>query len=123
MHGYGNLDGATESTLAKRFGGNHITTGLAISTNGDNTIVSPSATNKKLRVYWVYLNTSENNSSEVLATLKFGASGPTIYKTYLGAPGAFSHWEQVDGGTGLPLIINLSGSQGVNVNLTYDEMT
>lgn len=92
---------------------------FTIATLGDNTIVTPTV-GTRLRVFWVGYSSSENNTAEVLALLKFGTN-PNIYGWYLGAPGAFSHWEPVEGGLNEPLIVNLSGAQSVQVNVTFEE--
>jgi hypothetical protein len=109
---------ATESTVAKRFAGGKTTVALAISASGDNTVLTP-ASGQRLRIHWVGMSTSENNGAEVLAIVKFGAN--THYRWNLGAPGAFSHWEPIEGAVDQSLVINLSGNQTVEVNVTYEE--
>lgn len=92
---------------------------FTVSAAGDNIIVTPSV--GKIRVYWVGYSSSESNTMEVLASLRFG-NGPDIYGWYLGAPGAFSHWEPITGDNGDSLIINLSVSQPIQVNITFEEI-
>ena len=109
---------ATEVTVAKRFAGAKLQRAVQISATGDNTIVTPAA-GQRIRLLWLGLSSSENNGAEVLAIVKFGAV--EHYRWNMGAPGAFAHWEIIEGATDEPLVINLSGSQDVEVNYTYVE--
>lgn len=113
---------ATEDTVSKRFGGGKTQGAQAINTSGNNTILTP-ASGKKIRLYWLGLSTSQDNAAEVLALAKFTTGGTPFYRWNLGAPGAFSHWEVVTGGTDEALVINLSGAQTVQANYTYSEVT
>lgn len=107
---------ASENTLARRFGQlGRITLAQIVSTSGDNTIVTPALGNR-LRVYWVGL--SVPSSSEVVATVKFGALGTPNYIWDLGA---FMHWETLEGGVNTALIVNLSAAVPTRVNITYEE--
>lgn len=104
----------------KRFQpGVRITTAIAISSLGNNTIVTPAA-GMRLRVTWIGMSTSEVGL-ETLAIVKFGAAGSAKYRWYLGAPGAFSHWEAIEGAVNEALIVNLSIGTTVQVNVTYEE--
>lgn len=108
-------------TFAKRFApGVRTTVASTISTTGDNTIVTPAA-GMRLRVTWLGLSSSQDNAAEVLAIVKFAAAGAAKYRWYMGNPGAFSHWEAIEGGANEALIVNLSGAQAVQVNVTYEE--
>lgn len=110
---------ATESTLALKFGGDKITLAQTLSTSGDNTLITP-ASGKSIRLLWLGLSTSQDNSAEVKVSAKFGAN--VHYKWNLGNPGAFSHWEPIEGAVNQPLVINLSVAQPVEVNYTYQEV-
>lgn len=117
-----NLDGvATETTLLRRYGsGIRTNTALEISSLGDNIIITPSL-GQRLRIFWVGFSTSENNTAEVLAIVKFGVGGSAQYRWTLGTPGLFSHWETLEGAINESLIVNLSGAQPVQVNITHEE--
>lgn len=95
------------------------TTAIAISSVGDNIIIAP-AVGMRIRVFWIGMSTSEVGL-ETLAIVKFGAAGSAKYRWFLGAPGAFSHWEAIEGGTNESLIVNLSIGTTVQVNVTYEE--
>lgn len=116
---------ASEVTLAhtkNRFAaGVRTPTAVQITGSGDNTIITPTA-GKRLRVTWLGLSAPETGA-EVLAICKFGAAGAAVYRWNLGVPGAFAHWETVEGGTDAPLIVNLSGARTVQVNVTHEEFS
>lgn len=109
-----------DTAINKYQPGLRLTRVFTISQAGDNVLITP-LPGTMLRVYWVGYSSSENNTLEVLVSLRFG-NGPDIYGWYLGAPGAFSHWEPITGEAGEPLIISLSQSQPIQVNLTYEEI-
>ena len=105
--------------VAKRFGGGKTQGATLISASGDNTIATP-ATGKRLTLYWIFLSSSQDNASEVLALVKLGAR--VVYECYLGNPGAFAHWEPVTADAeGDALLVNLSGAASVAVNYTITE--
>jgi hypothetical protein len=54
-----------------------------------------------------------------LATVRFSSASTDSYVWNLGNPGAFSHWEIIDGADGDDLIVNLDNGYPVAVNLTY----
>lgn len=110
---------AKDATVGYRFAPGKTTRGVQVATLGDNTIITP-ALGKKVRLHWLGLSTSQNNAGEVEALVKFGTT--VIYRWQLGNPGAFSHWETVDGATDQALVINLSQAYAVNVNYTYQEI-
>lgn len=116
---------ALESTLAhtknKFEPGVRTTQAFSISTIGDNIIVTPALGNF-IRLHWIGLSTSENNSAETITTVKFGAGGVARYIWNMGVPGAFMHWESIDGGVDESLIVNLSTAQTVKVNTTFEEI-
>lgn len=117
----GTIDIGNAATVNKFGAGIRQTRVFMISAAGDNVIITPTA-GMKLRVFWVGYSSSETNTMEVLASLRFG-NGPDIYGWFLGAPGAFSHWEPLTAGNvGDPLIINLSHSQPIQVNITFEEI-
>ena len=84
-------------------------------------LASPSA-GKRLRLLWIALSTSQDNSFEVLAKVKLGAQ--VVYSWYLGTPGAFTHRELVVApNVDDQLVLNLStGGQSVAANWTTTEV-
>lgn len=111
--------GAVKTPSAVRFSGSGTTSGVTISASGDNTIYTPSA-GKSVRLRWIGLSASQNNSAEVLATVKLGTK--VVYEWYLGNPGAFAHWESVAANNpGDALIVNLSAAASVAVSYTVEE--
>lgn len=116
---------AQEATLThtknRYASGVRTTSAQQVSTIGNNIILTPAA-GKKIRLHWVGFSSSENNTAEVLVIMKFGATGPSIYRWNMSAPGIFSHWETVEGAANETLIINLSGAQPVEINYTYEEI-
>ena len=109
--------GEVQKGLTNRFAGGKITTGTTIEAT--TTIRSPKA-NEYLTLYWIWLFSSQENTGEVLATVKLGAK--TVYVTYLGNPGAFAHWEPEAGEVGDKLVVELSGAAKVAVSYTYSEL-
>ncbi len=111
---------ATEASVAERFGGLKKVAALVVSGSGDNVIHTPAA-GKTLTLVWIGMSTSQDNASEVLATVKLGDK--VCYVWYLGNPGAFAHWEPIIADNpDDELIVNLSAAgQNVAVNATYKE--
>lgn len=114
---------AQDATLARKFGvgSARVTKAGLASASGDNTIHTPAA-GMKARVYWLGMCTSSNNSAEQLVIAKFAAGGAVKYRWRLGAPGAFSHWEPIEGAVNEPFILNLLNTQGVDWNLTVEDV-
>src|SRR5882762_7174648 len=56
---------------------------------GDHTVWTP-APGKRIRLKWVGLSTSKNNSGDVVVKWRFGASGAYFWPWIMGAPGAFA---------------------------------
>lgn len=109
---------ARETTLARKFGSGKITRGQAITLSGDTAAVTPAPGNR-VRLFWVGMSTSESNVSEVLVQIKFGTT--VHYRWRMGSPGAFSHWEVIEGGVNQPLVVNLDQPMPVEFNVTYEE--
>jgi hypothetical protein len=109
------IDENTE--LGFRLGGRPYAT--TISAAGDSVVRTPAA-GKRLRIYWIGMSTSENNSAETKVTIKFGTD--TLYIWNMSAPGAFSKGQMIIGELDEPLSVNLSQAQPVDVNITYDEV-
>lgn len=104
----------------KRFKpGVRTTQATAVTASGDNTVVTPAA-GMRLRVTWVGMSSSESGV-ETLVILKFGAAGAAKYRWYMGSPGAFAHWEALEGGVNESLIANLSVATTVQVGVTFEE--
>jgi hypothetical protein len=95
--------------------------GIATS-SGDNTIHTP-ASGKKCRLYWIGLSASQDNAAENLVIVKFGAAGEAKYRWRMGNPGAFSHWEPIEGAADEALILNLANGEDVDWNITVEEVT
>jgi hypothetical protein len=118
-------DLATEDSLAhvkNRFAPALRTTeAVSVAAAGDNTVKTPAA-GKRLRVHWVGLSTSQDNTAETLATVKFGPAGTARYLWNMGNPGGFSHWETLEGAVNEALVVGLSVAQPVQVNVTYEEV-
>lgn len=111
---------ATEETLARRFApGAKLTRAVQISSSGDNTARTP-ALGKFLRLHWIGLNAKDDSGTEVLAIVKFGNA--EHYRWNLGSPGAFAHWEVIDGAVDVPLVVNLSAARVIQVNYTVEEI-
>lgn len=91
-----------------------------VNSAGDNAILTPTA-GKFLRVHWIGMSSSQDNAAENLVAIRFGA-GPELYRWRMGNPGAFSHWEPLDGTVDQPLNVNLANTQGIDVNVTYEEI-
>lgn len=119
----GTIDGAaTEVTVGRRFApGMRTTRALEVSGAGNNLLVDPSP-GKKVRLYWLGLATSQDNASATLAVARFVGAADDLYRWPMGNPGAFMHWEPVDGPVDADLVLNLSAAQSVQVNLTYEEI-
>jgi len=111
---------ATEATTAKRFNGGKNSGATTIAASGNNTVIAPTV-GARLTLYWIFLSSSQNNSAEVLATVRLGAK--VIYRCFLGNPGAFGHWEPVVAdAVNDALIVELSAAgQSVAVSYTTSE--
>ena len=118
--GQGGAPLASESTIGKRFAGGKNTSATIISSIGNNIIYTP-GTGKLLTLFWIFLSSRQDNTQEVVATVKLGSK--IIYQCYMGNPGAFAHWEAISADNiNDALIINLStGSQNIAVNYTTTE--
>ena len=104
--------------LTNRFAGEKISAATTLEASGETTLHSPVPGNQ-LTLFWIFLSSSQENTGEVLATVKIGTE--TAYETYLGNPGLFAHWEPILGAVNAKLILNLSGNQKVAVSYTYSE--
>jgi hypothetical protein len=102
--------------LTNRFAGEKETEGFAVEAT--TTLKSP-ASGKRLTLYWIAVSSSQENPGEVLATVKLGTKKP--YEWYLGNPGAFMHWEPIEGAVGDKLVLELSGPQKVAGSFSYTE--
>lgn len=113
---------ATVAHLKNKFARNLRTTksGTASSV-GDNDILTP-ASGKKIVLHWLGLFTSQDNSAENEVIAKFGAGGQSKYTVPMGNPGAFSHWEPIEGAIDEKFILNLENTQPVKWNVTYEEV-
>lgn len=109
---------ARESTVSRKFGSGKTTRAMQVAATGDNPVVAPAA-GRRLRVFWVGMSTSENNGGEVLTQVRIG--GTTHYRWRMGSPGAFSHWEVLEGAPNEALIVNLDQPLPVEFNYTYEE--
>lgn len=113
---------AKEATLARRYSPSSArsTAAALFSAAGDSAVVIPPS-GKAVRLYWIALSTSQTNPGENLVTVKFGASGTPLYQWYMGNPGAFSHYEIVQGAVDQSLYVNLAnGTNPVLVNVTWE---
>lgn len=111
---------ATEATVARKFAlGTKTTRGSRVSTSGDSNLIVPAA-GKKVRLIWLGMSSSENNGAEALVLVKFGAN--VVYRWNMGTPGAFSHWEVVEGAVDQALVVNLSAAQPIDFNYTWEEV-
>lgn len=84
---------------------------------GDNVLISVPP-DMRLRVTWIAMATSQENTAETLAVVRIGSV--VKYRWPLGNPGAFAHWELLEGGLGDDLILNLSEAQPVQFNCSYE---
>ena len=109
---------AREATVARKFGSGKITRAVQVNALGNTPVVTPTA-GRRLRLFWVGMSTSENNGGEVLVLIRFGAT--THYRWRMGSPGAFSHWEVIEGAVDEPLTVNLDQPLPVEFNYTYEE--
>ncbi|HXJ92621.1 MAG TPA: hypothetical protein VMT20_07030 [Terriglobia bacterium] len=121
MPGYDDARGEfrwVQRGITNRFAGEKLSVATTVEAGGETTLREPEA-GKQITLYWVALSSSQENTGEVLASVKLGTE--TIYEWYLGNPGAFMHWEPVVGAVNAKLILNLSGAQKTAVNFTYTE--
>lgn len=103
--------------ISLRWAGGKTTESKVVEANGENVLVTPAA-GKAITLYWIALETSEGNASEILAEVKLGG---TPYTWFLGKPGAFMHWEPVIGAPNEKLILTLSAAQKVACSFSYTE--
>jgi len=97
-----------------------LVTGTSAVTSGASTIVLTPTAGKAIRLKWVHLATSENNTAETIATVKLG--GVVMYQTPLGVPGIFAHKAVRVGGLNQTLVVESSVSaQAIYVNVDYEE--
>lgn len=116
---------ATESSLAftkSKFQPAVRTTEAGVATSSGDTAIHTPASGKKCRLYWIGLSSSQDNANENLVIVKFGASGPAVYRWRMGSPGAFAHWEILDGAVDQPLILNLANGEDIDWNITYEDV-
>jgi hypothetical protein len=104
--------------ITQRWGGGKSSESALIESGGVNVLVTPES-GKAITLYWIALWASQENSAEVLASVKLGSKTP--YKAFLSNPGAFAHWEPVLAEANAALIVELSGAQKVAVSWTYSE--
>jgi len=105
-------------TIDKRFGvkrGSPVTA----STSGNTTIYTPQP-GRRVRLTWLGLSSPSSNTDTVLAIIKW-SGGSEIYRWHMSAPGAFAHSSIREGGVDESLLINLNGSQVVEVNIDVEE--
>ena len=109
---------SAERGLTNRFSGEKETYSFIVTAAGVTGLWTPNA-GKQITLYWVSLNTPESNTEEVLAVVQLPPWEP--YAWYLGAPGAFMHWEPIVGAVGAELSLKLSVAQSVIINFTISE--
>lgn len=109
---------ASDVGITRRFGGGKTNDSKVIEASGQNILVTPAA-GKALTLYWIALETSEGNASEVLAEVKVGTKTP--YTWFLGKPGAFMHWEVIVGAENAKLTVELSAAMKVAASFTFSE--
>lgn len=113
---------ATVQYLKNKFQpGVRTTAALTVNTIGDNTIYTPAA-GKKVRLHWLGMSASQNNAGENKVTVKFASGGSAKYIWRMGNPGAFSHWEPIEGAVNEAFIVNLTTADAVDVNYTLEEV-
>jgi hypothetical protein len=113
---------AKDATLLRRYG-DHVTKAGVVSTIGDNTLHTPAA-GRRIRLYWVGLSTSQDNTAENLIQVKLtDADGTVKYRWYLGNPGAFVGGRTIEGNVDEPLILNLATADPVSWNVDLEEVT
>ena len=109
---------SAERGLTNRFAGQKET--YSFVCNEENQSLWTPAAGKQITLYWVALNTPESNTAEVKAVVELQPWEP--YAWYLGAPGAFMHWEPIVGAVGSELKLKLSvAGQSVIINFTISE--
>jgi hypothetical protein len=110
---------SAERGLTNRFAGEKETYSFIVTEEGTTNLWTPSA-GKQITLWWVALNSSQNNTEEVLAVVKLPPWEP--YAWYMGNPGAFMHWEPIVGSVGAELSLELQGAgQSVIINFTLTE--
>jgi hypothetical protein len=113
---------AKDATLLRRYG-DHVTKAGVVSTIGDNTLHTPTS-GKKVRLYWIGLSTSQDNTAENLIQVKLtDADGTVKYRWRMGNPGAFVGGRTIEGAVDEPLILNLATTDPVDWNVDLEEVT
>jgi hypothetical protein len=113
---------ATVTHMRNKFApGLRTTQAATFASVGDNVVYAPAA-GKKVRLHWLGMSSSQNNDGENKVTVKFGPAGQAKYIWRMGNPGAFSHWEPIDGAVGEAFIVNLATTDAVDVNYTLEEI-
>jgi hypothetical protein len=113
---------AKDATLLRRYG-DHVTKAGLVNTTGDNTLHTPAA-GKRIRLYWIALSTSQDNTAENLIQVKLtDADGTVKYRWRMGNPGAFVGGRTIEGNVDEPLILNLATTDGVDWNVDLEEVT
>lgn len=98
------------------------------TTSGTTTIVTPSS-GKAIRLYWFELSARSTNSAAVVAGLRWTTGGADFFQDdFSQYGGKVSHSYKggrsyTQGGADEALVINLSASQTVYVNIDYEEVT
>ncbi len=107
---------ATTGAYDERYSGGKTAFATTINASGDSILVTPT-TGKSVRLVWVSVIPSSDNSSANRVRIKFGPGGTPMYECY-----AVSHWEVFTGGLNVPLYINAQTSEPVSVTVHYREV-
>lgn len=96
-----------------------------ISSSGNNTVLTPSS-GKAIRLHYVCLSASTDNTSPVTASVKFNG-GSTLYKVSLYGGSMFARNigagnRYLQGSTNQTLVVDLSTAQSIHVNVEYEEI-
>ncbi len=110
---------AKDATVGRRFAPSttRLTRAQTIAVATSTVLVATTAA-QKVRLYWIGLSSSQNNLTENSVQVKIGTT--VIYDWYMGNPGAFAHFEIVDGTLDDDLIIVTSTADAIKVNFTYE---
>lgn len=107
-----------DTVITKRFG--VVSLGApsgVISVAGPTTLYTPTA-GMKVRLKWIHLAGSQNNSAEVVATIKLGTV--TVYIVPLSNPGVFSHASLREAVNANDLLTITLSPAGQNVYANFD---
>lgn len=115
LAGGGTEGGATEITVANRYGGGKQALAATVTATGETTVHTPAA-GKKMRLFWVSAINDPDQSQSPLIQIKLGAT--ELYRAY-----AVAHWEVFDGAVDAPLTVTLDQSGSVAVTAHYQEVT